>query len=393
MKLSLTVLGAGCAAALALFACADSEESSSAPIDTADGSALPPSNDAGVVDPPADAAAEADVVTPAKVCSDSQLCHLALPVKENLVAVWADGAGVAWSVTTEGSILKLEAGAWKVHATKLGPLVAIWGSSPTDIWAAGEEGIYHSTGGAFTESTLPGAFPTKVTSIWGTAANDVWATGDTENNLGEPVNTVLRFNGTAWAKVTVPTAQAYYKVWAHPGSGIWLAGSRPLPPPDEYTTVSVVLRRAPGKTTFSVVALPTSDRFPDSPILDALRDVRGASTPNGTTTWIHAVSVSSYPGIIKGTSADNGATFTWTYEETTALTSNPEFNAVFPVTPNDGWAVGEWGQVRRWDGTTWKPQAVTLTNLPVINELNAVWATADRATIVGNGIAMEWRKP
>ena len=124
-----------------------------------------------------------------------------------------------------------------------------------------------------------------------------------------------------------------------------------------------------------------------------LRDVRGAFMPNAATMWIHAISVSSYPAIIKGTTADNGATYTWTYHETTALTSNPEYNAVFAADPSDAWAVGEWGQVRRWDGTIWKPQAVTLTNLPVINELNAIWATNDRAYIVGDGIAIEWRKP
>src|SRR5688572_31509792 len=103
MKLSLGALGTTCVLALALYACADSDESTATPVDTVDGSALPPVNDAGVP-PPVDAAAEADVVTPAKVCSDSKLCHLPLPVKEKLVAVWGDGSGVAWSVTTEGSI-------------------------------------------------------------------------------------------------------------------------------------------------------------------------------------------------------------------------------------------------------------------------------------------------
>lgn len=391
MKLRLATLGATCVVALALYACADAEESAAPPNDTADGSGLPPVDDGGV-DAPADAAADADVVVPAKTCSDSRLCHLVLPGKENLVAVWADSAGKAWSVSAQGSILALDPSGWKVHATGLGALAAIWGSGPTDIWAAGEKGIYHSTGGAFTASTLPGALPTKITSLWGTAANDVWATGDTENAQGEPVNTVLRFDGAAWAKVTVPAGQTYYRVWGHPGSGVWLAGSRPLPPPDEFVTETIVVRRAPGKTTFTTVTLPKSPRFPDVPTLRLLREVRSASTPNASTVWLHAISVASFPAVIRGTSTDSGATFTWTYDEDGGLTSNPEYNAVVTPDSTDGWAVGEWGQVRRWDGTAWKPQAVTLTQLPVINELNAVWATTDRAFIVGDGIAMEWRK-
>jgi hypothetical protein len=393
MKLSLGAFGATCVVAFVLYACADSDESNATPpTDTGDASGFPAALDAGI-DAPADAAEEADVSTPPKVCSDSDLCHLPLPNKEKLVAVWGDGAGGAWSASAEGSILELDPTGWKVHATDLGALVAIWGSGPTDIWAAGEKGVYHSTGAAFTPSTLPGAFPTKVTSIAGTAANDVWATGDTEDAQGDPVNTVLHWNGTAWSKVTVPAGVNYYRVWSHAASGVWLAGSAPLPPPDEFTIVTTVYRRAPGKTTFDEVTLPTSSRFPENPTLDILRDVVGAVTPNGTTVWIHAVSVSDFPAVIKGTSADGGATFTWTYEENKGLTSNPHYNAVFTADPNDGWAVGEWGQVRRWNGTAWQPQAVTLTNLPMIKTLNAVWASTDRAYIVGDDIAIEWRKP
>lgn len=392
MKLSLGTIGGTCVVVLALFACADSE-STGAPTDTADGSALPPGDDAAVEQPPADAGVEADVVTPPKVCSDSKLCHLPLPVKGNLVGVWGDGAGVAWAVSKEGTILKLEPTGWKVHATDLGALVAIWGSGPTDIWVGGEKGVYHSTGGAFTASTLPGAFPTKITSLSGTAANDVWATGDTENADAEPVNTVLHFDGTAWTEVSVPEGNEYYRVWTHSGSGVWLAGSHPLPPPEDYVEVSAVVRRAPGAADFAAVDLPVSPQFPETPMLQMLREARSVSTPNGATVWIHVVSVASYPAVIKGTSADNGATFTWTYEESTALTSNPEYNAVFTADATDAWAVGEWGQVRRWNGTAWQPQAVTLGKLPVINELHAVWATADRAYIVGDDIAMEWRKP
>lgn len=391
MKLSLSALGVTCAVTLVLYACADSEETNAAPIDTADGSPVPPAGDAGV-DAPIDAAAEADVVVPPKTCSDSNLCHLPLPVKEHLVAVWADGAGVAWSVTTEGSVLKLANGAWTVHATKLGALVAIWGSSPTDIWAAGEKGVYHSIGGAFTASTLPGAFPTKVTSLWGLAANDIYVTGDTVDVDDNAINVVLRFNGSTWTKLTVPAGNTYYRVWANASSGVWIAGSHPLPPPDEFVNVSSVYRKAVGATKFTEVTLPKSPQFPDQPFLSLLREVKSVSVPDASTVWIHGVSVASYPAIIKGTSADNGVTFTWTYDEG-GLSSNPEFNAVFTVTPLDGWAVGEWGQVRRWNGTAWQPQAVTTTKLPVINELNAVWAAADRAYIVGDDIAMEWRKP
>ncbi len=111
-------------------------------------------------------------------CSTFGFCPTVLPPGDHtLKGVWGDGAGVVWAVTLEGSVLRWNGTAWKVHASDLGALNVIWGSSPTDIWIAGERGVEHGTGAssdslAFTPNALLEEGVT-VSAIWGTSATDV----------------------------------------------------------------------------------------------------------------------------------------------------------------------------------------------------------------------------
>jgi len=56
----------------------------------------------------------------------------------------------------------------------------VWGSSPTDIWAVGDEAtIVHYDGTSWSLSTValaPGIVP-DFRGVWGSGADDVWAVG------------------------------------------------------------------------------------------------------------------------------------------------------------------------------------------------------------------------
>jgi hypothetical protein len=390
MKLSLSSLAVVGALGILAFACAGTQ-SDATNGDPVDGSALPPNGDAGTTEPPVDAAPEADVVVSPKVCSDASFCHLPLPAGSTLNAVWGDGAGAVWSASAEGNILRFDSGAWKVHQRGAGEILALWGSGPNDVWAGGDKGVYHFTGTTFAESTLPSASPTHVTSLWGTAANDLYATGHTENDLAEQVSVLLHWNGTAWAIEDTPAGIAYDRVWGHPGAGVWIAGLRPLPPPDDTMSEVVVLRRGANDAVFSEITLPKHEEY-DGPFFSTLGDIRGASAPTSTMMWIFSRSLSTSPNVMKGISTDNGATFTWTSIREERLAARP-VSSVFAVSANDAWAVGEYGLVQRWDGSEWKSQQITPTKLPVTKPFRGVWATGDRAYLVGVDIAIEWSKP
>lgn len=394
MKLSLISLGLG-AAMIAFVACADSAEND-ANEGPPDGSTLP-KTDSGPTGDEVDAGEDAsDVVVPPRVCSDQGFCKTALPAgKHELRGVWGDGAGVAWAISAEGEVLRFDAGAWKVHASGLGKLTAIWGSGPTDVWIAGEEGVQHGTGAssaalAFAKSALPGGAK-NVTSLWGAGASDVWAVASVEVDGGfEPESRVFRWSagdaGTSWSEVAVPKGVLFERVWGSAGSGVWLAGTQPIP--DEFYREGVIFRRGVGQKAFTQEGLPKDPD--DTSFFATFGGVRGAAAMGDATVWIFGQSVTGMPRILKASSTDGGATFAWTFIPYGSF-EDPAFNAVAASAPNDAWAVGDYGQVRRWDGAGWVAAGITPRKVPIIDPFYGAWSRAGAdAWLVGKDIAIRW---
>lgn len=388
MKLSL--IGVSLFVAAGFVACAEAAENDSDPAAKRDAAGLPPGREEPSATP--DASPEAgDATAPVRVCSDHGFCHVQLPAGEHeLRGVWGDGAGAVWAVSAQGNVLRWSGTAWKVHASGLGALSAVWGSGPTDVWIGGDGGLQHGTGPVsaalpFAPSALPGG-GLRVTSIWGTGPSDVWVVGAGENDAGESETRAMRYDGASWAIVTVPADLKVMRVWGSVATGVWMAGLRPIP--DEWFEEVVVLRRAPGANDFAEVTLPTDPD--DTSIFSKMGSIQGAAATSSTSMWILGRSLSSIPGLWQGTSADGGQTFTWTYTRD-GRHDDPELRAVFGTAANDAWAVGDYGRVRRWDGVAWRASGITLTQLPVTDPFYAVWSAGPEETwIVGDGITLRY---
>ena len=88
-------------------------------------------------------------------------------------------------MTEEGDVLRWNGTTWQIHASGLGALYAVWGSSPTDIWVGGELGLHHGTGTSsetlsFELESLPDATDGSegpMLSIWGSSAVEWRSTG------------------------------------------------------------------------------------------------------------------------------------------------------------------------------------------------------------------------
>ena len=52
-------------------------------------------------------------------------------------------------------------------------------------------------------------------SVWGTDASNVWAVGD---------DTMVHWNGTAWAAETIGNSVSLYSVWGTDASNVWAVG-------------------------------------------------------------------------------------------------------------------------------------------------------------------------
>lgn len=93
--------------------------------------------------------------------------------------VWAFDASHVFAVTSGGSILTFNGSTWsKVAHISPTPLVAIWGTSATDVYAAGGATLLHYNGSAWTvQSTGISSATLSLLSVWGSSSTDVIAVG------------------------------------------------------------------------------------------------------------------------------------------------------------------------------------------------------------------------
>ncbi|AKU98233.1 hypothetical protein AKJ09_04897 [Labilithrix luteola] len=388
-----TGLGLGLAFVLTFVGCADSNETPPASSPPEQEAGVLPGVDASAVDSGADANADARTDAEAgspRECSDDGFCHTTVPPKQTIRSIWGDRQGVAWAVTDEGAILRWDGAAWSVHQTFSEALLTVWGSGPTDIWVGSGTSLYHgegttSAGLTFAQVDLPGD-TTQIKSIWGTGPNDIWAIGPVNDFTWQ--GRVLHYTGPGtgkgggWTLDPVSTQRVFWnKVVGTPNSGVWLAGVRSALSGNEF----VVLRKEVGADAFTQVTVPGDPKVPN-PAGNFWR-FWGASASSDDTIWFFGKTGSGTLGFIRGTSADSGATFTWTFFNDGRAPA-PQMQAIWGTTANDAWFVGDYGRVRHWDGTSFTQSAITITKVPVIDPFYAVWANgADDVWVAGKGVA------
>lgn len=376
----------------AIVACSDDIELGTVvPGDDA-GSLVPSDSGSPPDEPVRDGGAEAG----ARACSDDGFCPTPLPGAHDLRAVWGDGILTVWSVSDEGAILRWNGNAWNVHTSSLGPLRAVWGAGSLDVWVGGERGLFHGTGPTpenltFVAVPLPDA-KTKIVSIWGAGPNDVWAVGARVEQDGTETPRVLRYTGPrdAGSSWTVDGASnrgiAYEHVWGDAATGVWLAGTRPQPPPDDFFIEVAVLRRRPGATTWAAVTLPKDPN--EDPVFGGIAQFGGA-TITGDAVFILGNLTSNSPGVWRGAGPpDGGTSISFTYERVGPYGSKPTFAAT-SFSSSDVWAVGEYGRVRHWDGKTWEQAAIATTKFPIVKDFRGVWSgPKNQLWIVGDDLAL-----
>lgn len=386
-----------------VFAVACSDEVSSVPpleLDASDDSSTPSPEsgpnavtDAGAVDAkPSPEDADTDASFPE--CSEQGFCKTDVPSDEVLSAVWGDGVGTVWAVTESGKILRWDGTAWTNHASVVGALYALWGSSPTDIWIGGAGGLFHSEGSSSATLTwrlvpTPGDQGAPIRSIWGTGPGDVWAAGALEN-IYDIIRKgrVVHFGGELDAGMPVWSSDpigdnglAYWAVWGSGESDLWLSGS----------------------TGWGSLANQHAELF------------RRGTSDAGTAAWLQvnrpALAFGTYDGRIP--SGISFGTSWWTVERTTegsnvfwrapatndigaiqwTVTSNPipfpKLLSIWGNSDSDLWMAGEQGFLRHWDGERLQQASVSTNGLPNMRTFRGLWGTKEgELWAVGEGMAV-----
>lgn len=127
-----------------------------------------------------------------------------------------DRCGGSWAADRCGVNTSLECtpeGWCRVAEGATDGFFAVWGSSATDVWAAGEFGILaHFDGDRWT--VLEPIWSGDVFQIGGTSATDVWAVGDE----------AWHFDGTSWEHRAHPGEEILVSLYAAAPDDVWLLG-------------------------------------------------------------------------------------------------------------------------------------------------------------------------
>jgi Big-like domain-containing protein len=114
--------------------------------------------------------------------------------------------GVSWSPVITG-VATIDSIAGTFNG-----LIALWGSSASDVFAVGWRGwVLHFDGTSWSGQQVPegGGYP--LGSLWGSGPNDVFAATRS--------NTVYHYDGSTWSTTPVLTANANTAFWAMTGTG------------------------------------------------------------------------------------------------------------------------------------------------------------------------------
>lgn len=270
---------------------------------------------------------------------------------ETVTSVWGTNVENVWAVTGSGSVLHFNGGGWAVDtAFATTALISVWGSSDSDVYAAGigaADGppggvLYHYDGESWTQVIDPELAVVPLFSGWSGGVNDVWI-----NSGGD----VLHWDGESWTRMAVGSGAPLYAITGS-GSDVFAVGD------------------------YGTIVHSTGGEFTTQAISDF--DVTGLWGASANDVW--AV---GGPFILHRTGSAE-----WAFEPAPDFTF---LNGVWGSSASDVWAVGEAGTIVHNDGGGWSSvhvdSALSLNGVGGTSSSN-VWAVGnDGALLYWNGAA------
>ena len=136
--------------------------------------------------------------------------------------LWIAGPEDVFVSANRGVVLRMQGSDWTTYNTGAGgDLYAIWGTSATDVYAVGERGlVLHFNGTSWHQ--LNSTTLSTLMDVHGTAASNVYAVGD--------YGTIIHYDGATWSTVNtgLHTANRTFRgVWCAPTGGkVFAAGAQ-----------------------------------------------------------------------------------------------------------------------------------------------------------------------
>jgi len=259
--------------------------------------------------------------------STDEWSSLTLAGAHRLAALWLDPSGQLWAAG-QGAVVRWDRESPPELTEVKGALSALWGSSATDVWAAGADGsLTHFDGRDWVPAIEGGGEGTSpLFALWGSGPADVWAAGEA----------ILRWDGKAWNPLPSPSSLWIRGVWGSGPQDVWLvAGAAPF-----AEVGGGEILHWDGKALGS--ALKTHE---------PLQAVWGSSARDG---W----AVGASPARADAPARSVLRHFDGAGWSESATFDGVELLALWGAGPGDVWGAGPGGQVMRFDGRAWAPVAL-----------------------------------
>jgi hypothetical protein len=267
----------------------------------------------------------------------------------SLLAVWASAPDDVWAAGLDGALLHYDGEKWTGHSAGHAPhLNGMWGTSANDIWAVGWETILHYDGVDWSRIPSTALQGETVQGIWGFASNDVYAVGTHES--------IIHWDGDAWSPYMPGAAVAPFLHGVHGSSAddLWIVGTDYYlhRQGDSWTRTDRELSWAPigvwSRSPSDVfVATELEMRHFDGEVWTetALPSFRLLNGVKGVGSDAYAV-------------GDVGTIFkhegdAW-IRQMPASYEPQHLGATWIESPTSLWVVGDYGEIRHYDGTAWQ---------------------------------------
>lgn len=261
--------------------------------------------------------------------------------------VWGTAPGELWGVGREGTIQRWSGSSWTtVPLSHSGDLWGVWGTSSSNIFFAGDEGVFRWDGSIV-----------KQVHTSNVALHAVWVDKSSQNGWAVGRNgRILRSQdgGASWTSDSSPTTAYLYDVAGTAADDVWAVGGQ-----------GTVLRW--DGTSWSVV--PSGVRSSLIRVHIYAKDEIWFSGEGGT--------------LLRG----NGQVID------RKLGGRPSLHGIWGSAPDNLWAVGSGGAIYHYDGGAWTP-----SDSGVQNDLHGIWGSGpDDLWIVGTHVILRgdgktWRR-
>ncbi len=343
--------------------------------------------------------------TQSRSCEESDFCSVSAPIGgRSLLAVWGSTKNDVWAAGTGGTIVHFDGTKWDaVESPTKQPIFALWGSSASDVWLASSRaavfrgGAFQAGSTASTWTTLPELTPVRnpwspkesmMLALWGSEKDDVWIGG-------EPYQIDEWGAFASQWRTRLPTEE---------DSSPWTAtkiggGTEATTPP---------IRGIWGSSKNDVWAVGGGDGLYYSNVSTRGKTYHSTSVDgSGLPVWTEVDSQSvallfavwgSAPGDVWAVGNEGTIRHWVTGAKRWEIVPSPtteNLRAIWGSGPNDIWVVGEYATILHYDGKSWE-LATSALAVGAKPNLNGVWGSgADDVWAVGKGITLHFtgRKP